>query len=101
MWIVIQMSNFDADVSCVMFKADEYDKAKAYLHWLWEDYYNTEIAEGTGNLLESQCYHEDEYAVVTWQASDWNENEDKTEFILAYTSEPDYRFANVDWQRYV
>ena len=40
MYAVIMIHTFDSDTPTVVF--DDYEKAKAYLHWLWEDYYNTE-----------------------------------------------------------
>jgi hypothetical protein len=87
MYAVIMVHTFDADTPTVLF--EDYDKAKAYLHWLWKEYYNTEIAEGS--LLDKEgCFHDDEYAKVTW-----TDNE-ATEFILTYTSEPDPEFKYVE-----
>lgn len=91
MYAVIMVHTFDSDTPTVLFK--DYDKAKAYLHWLWETYYNTEISEGS-DLNEEMCFHEDEYAKVTWA------DDDSTDFILTYVSEPDEEFKNVDWERY-
>lgn len=82
-YIVVMVSSFDSDTPAVLF--DDYNEAKAYLHWLWEDYYNIEIALGS-HLIETQCFHEEEYAKVTW--SDNN----TTEFILTFASSPDERF---------
>lgn len=92
MYAVIMIHTFDADVPVTLF--DKYDKAKAYLHWLWEDYYNTEIAEGS-DLNEDQCFYEDEYARVTWA------NNDETDFILTCTLEHDKKFNNVNWKKYI
>lgn len=93
-YTVVMSHSYDPEVIAVLF--DDYDKAKAYLHWKWEDYYNAEIAEDPFiRLNEELCYHEDEYARVTW------EDEDYTEFILVEISEPDDKFANVDWKRYI
>lgn len=94
MYAVTIVHSFDTDAPMVLFNDSEYDKAKAYLHWLWEDYYNTEIAEDS-KLFEFGCYHEDEYAKVTW------EDGECTEFVLTYSSDPDERFANVNWKRYL
>ena len=92
MYAVIMIHTFDSDTPTVLF--DDYDKAKAYLHWLWEDYYNTELAEGSA-LNEEMCFHEDEYAKVTWA------DEDSTDFILTHISEPDKNFENIDWKKYL
>lgn len=91
-YAVITIYSFDSDTPTVIF--ENYDKAKAYLHWLWENYYNTEIAEGS-DLNEEQCFHENEYAKVMW-----NDN-DTTEFILTYISEPDEEFNNIDWKKWI
>ena len=92
MYAVIMVHTFDADTPTVLF--EDYDKAKAYLHWLWENYYNTEIAEGS-DLNENQCFHEDDYAKVAWADGD------ATEFILTYTSEPEKEFEKVDYRKYL
>lgn len=92
MYAVIMVHTFDSDTPTVLF--EDYDKAKAYLHWLWETYYNTEISEGS-DLNEEMCFHEDEYAKVTWA------DDDSTDFILTYVSKPDEGFKNVDWKRYI
>ena len=92
-WAVMRIATFDLDVcDCVVF--DDYEKAKAYLHWSWEDYYNTEIAENSG-LYEEECYHEDEYAKVEW------DDGEHTEFLLTVITPPDEEFHKVDWHRYV
>lgn len=94
MWIVMMAHSFDADTPCYKFNNEEYDKAKAYLHWLWEEYYNTEIAEGS-ELDNTMCYHEDEYAKVTWRDGE------KTEFYLTYTSPYDEKFFEGNWKKYL
>lgn len=92
MYAVIMVQSFAFDTPTVLF--EDYDKAKAYLHWLWEDYYNTEIAEGS-YLNEDMCFHSDEYAKVMWA------DDDTVDFILTHISEPDTRFNGVDWKRYI
>lgn len=92
MYAVIMIHTFDSDTPTVVF--DDYEKAKAYLHWLWEDYYNTEITEGS-DLDEEHCFHEAEYAEVMWKDGDC------TDFILTYISEPDIRFKEIDWKKYL
>ena len=84
-YLVIMVHNFENDTPAYEFQEWEYEKAKEYLQKMWEDYYNTEIAEGSW-LDESRCYHEDEYAVVTWVDGC------RTEFILTFTSKPDKRY---------
>ena len=91
-YAVIMTHDFDPETQCVVF--EDYDKARAYLHWILEDYYNEEIAEGS-ILNEHECYHEDEYAQVVWGDGC------KTEFRLTYVTEPSQRFRDVDWKRYV
>lgn len=83
---------FDPDSPLVLF--DDYDKAKAYLHWLWENAYNTEMAEGS-MLIEQKCWHEDELAKITWSDGDY------MEFILTGVSEPNEEFNDTDWRNYV
>lgn len=60
---VVMTHNFDPDNGIYKFQDEE--TAKEFLLWLWEDYYNTEIAEGS-YLDEDLCYHEDDYAIVKW-----------------------------------
>ena len=79
-YVVIMIHTFDSDTPAYYFK--EYDRAVKYLQKLWEDYYNEEIANGSW-LIESECYHEDEYALVTWADGC------QTQFILTYLSEPE------------
>ena len=93
MYIVIMVQSFDAETPCYAF--DDYEKAKAYMYWLWEDYYNTEIAQSEAPLDKTLCYHTDDYAKVTWVDGD------KTEFIVTFTSEPDKEFFKGDWRRYL
>lgn len=63
-WVVIMYHNFDAEIDATSF--DNYDKAKAYLHWKWEKYYNEEI-KADSNLNEAGCYYEDIFAKVEWE----------------------------------
>lgn len=93
MWIVAVVQSFEYDTPAYTFA--EYNKAKAYLHKLWQDCYNTEIAENSEKLDEQQCFHEDEYAKVTWLDGD------KIEFILTYNSPYDKKFFEGDWKRYL
>ena len=91
-YVVIMVHNFDPEVKTAEF--DNYDMAKAYLHWLWEDYYNEEIAVGS-ELNEEFCYHQDEYAIVEWLDGD------RVEFMLSAVEEPYDGFKHIDWKRYL
>ena len=92
MYYVIEVNSFDADAP-LWGPFEEYRKACAFLHWLWEEYYNEEIAEGS-LLNENQCFHEEGYAKVGWLDGD------QTEFILTYGSNPPKEFENIDWEKY-
>ena len=94
MYVVIMVQSFDIDT--VLFGKDEYDKAKAYLHWLWEYTYNEALEEGQ-ELNEEQCFHEEDYAKIMWADDD----EDTIEFILTYTSEPNPEFKDINWKKYL
>lgn len=93
MYIVMMIHNFDPETKAVLFS--DYLKAKAYLHWQWEEYYNVELAEGVIALNEELCYHEDEYGLVSWVDGD------QTEFVLTEISEADDKFESIDWERYL
>lgn len=95
MYIVIVKHSFDEETPAYPF--NDYDKARAYLHKLWEDFYNTEIEENEENLNKKECYHEDEYAKIKWN----NDNDDQTEFILTRNYPYDKAFFEGDWQRYL
>ena len=79
-YAVVVVHSFEEDTPLYLFT--DYEKAKRYLENLWEDYYNEEIANGS-DLDEALCYHEDEYAKVTWSDGC------RTEFILTYSSKPE------------
>lgn len=91
-YVVIKVHSFDSETETVEF--DDYNKARAYLHWLWEDYYNEEIANKS-DLCEDGCWHEDEIAQI-----EWNDGE-KTEFILSEIGNPRREFMSVGWKRYL
>ena len=90
-YVVVKTHNFDCETEATKFT--DYCKATAYLHWLWEDYYNNEIAAGS-HLDEKNCHHEGEYGKVQWDGGDY------TEFhLIEITSE--YEDFPVNWERYV
>lgn len=72
--------NFDVDMSVYLF--DTYEKAKEYLHDLWQLYYNEELSEGMCAIYEDLTYHEDDFAQIKWTDGCC------TQFILTCTSEP-------------
>lgn len=79
-YAVIMYHSFDTDTPVYLF--DSYEKAKEYLHNLWQDYYNTELAESVVEINENETYHEDDFAQVQWMDGCY------TQFILTYTSDP-------------
>lgn len=71
--------NFDVDMSVYLF--DTYEKAKEYLHDLWQYYYNEELSRWS-DIYEDLTYHEDDFAQIKWTDGCC------TQFILTCTSEP-------------
>ena len=94
-YVVVKIHNFDIEASAVKF--DDYRKATAYLHWLWECCYNDALADdefGFSLVDERHCYHEENYAKVQLV------NGDYTEFQIILISKPDDDFPS-DWESYV
>jgi len=91
-YVVVKTYNFDLETEAAKF--DDWCKAKAYLHWLWEDTYNTEIADDPSLVDESECYHGATYAKI--QFSDG----DAIEFFLVEVEKERPDFPS-DWERYV
>jgi transcription initiation factor IIF auxiliary subunit len=79
-YAVVITTSFDIDVPVYLF--DDCEKAIKYLHDLWEDDYNTELAESIIGVHESQTYHEEWYAKITWR------NGDTMEYYLTDVIEP-------------
>lgn len=96
-YVVIKTHNFDPETEVAEFT--DYRKATAYLHWLWEDYYNDAISyddpedDDITHLDENECYHEETYAKVQW------DNGDYTEFSLVAIEPPREDFPD-DWEQY-
>lgn len=96
-YVVVKTHNFDPETEAAEFT--DYRKATAYLHWLWEDYYNEEMAENDqedddiSHLDEDECYHEEAYAKVQWDNGDW------TEFNLITVYPPREGFPD-NWENY-
>ncbi len=63
MYVVTKTHNFDPETEAFVF--DREKEAIEYLQHIWEEYYNEEIANGSA-LVESECYHEDDYAKIEW-----------------------------------
>ena len=90
-YVVVKTHNFDPETEATEFT--DYRKATAYLHWMWEMYFNEEIANNS-DLDEGWCYHEDDYGRIQWVDGDY------TEFNLIEVNEPREDFP-ADWERYV
>ena len=90
-YVVVKTHNFDIETEAAEF--DDYREATAYLHWLWEDYYNDEIANDS-DLDEEECYHESNFAKVQWSDGDY------TEFNLIEVYPPSDNFP-ANWENYV
>lgn len=94
-YVVVKTHNFDPETEATEFT--DYRKATAYLHWLWEEYYNDELAEDEHRdegLDENECFHEETYAKVQWIDGDY------TEFTLITITQPREDFPE-DWEKYV
>ena len=64
MFVVVKTHNFDPETEATAFEDEK--EAKAYLQWLWQDYYNEEI-DNNSDLVERECYNEDDYAKIQWE----------------------------------
>ena len=90
-YVVVKTHNFDIETEATEFT--DYRKATAYLHWMWESYYNEEVANDSC-LDEKFCYHEGEYGKIQWKDGDY------TEFNLIQITSEREDFPD-DWERYV
>ena len=90
-YVFVKTHSFDPETEATKFT--DYRKAAAYLHWYWEDYLNTEIAEGS-DLDEDRCYHENDFAKVTWDDGEY------TEFNVIELT-PEREGFPKDWEQYV
>ena len=70
------------DLECPVYLFDTYDKAKEYLHDLWQYAYNEEISNSFVEVVEEETYHEDDFAQIKWADGD------VMQYILTATSEP-------------
>jgi hypothetical protein len=73
MYVVTRTYSFDSDSVGSLFTDRE--TASSFLRSAWEDFYNRELAEG-GDLIEHECYFEEDYARITWT------DRDRVEFHL-------------------
>ena len=72
MFTVIRLHTYDPEREIHVFEKRE--EAVEYLEEAWEDFFNTEIAENEEYLDFDQCYHEKDYAVVTFidgEVTEW------------------------------
>lgn len=63
MYVVVKTHNFDPETEATVFNT--LGEAEAYMQWLWEDYYNEEIANDS-ELEEDECYFEGDFAKIQW-----------------------------------
>ena len=90
-YVVVKTYSFDPETKAVKF--DDYRKATAYLHWIWEQGYNEVMGEGS-DINEEECYHEEDYAKIEWSDGGY------VEFNLIEIDAPREDFPS-DWERYV
>lgn len=90
-YVVVKTHNFDPEVEATKFT--DYDKAVAYLHWMWETYLNEEYANGS-DVDEMFTVHDAEYGKVQWKDGDY------TEFVLIEVTPVREDFP-ADWERYL
>ena len=79
-YVVVTTCSFITDAVACEF--DDYEKAKEYLHDIWQDHYNMALAENIVGVDEKTTYHQDDYAVIRW------DDDDCIEFHLTYIREP-------------
>lgn len=89
-YVVVKTCRFDPETKAVKF--DDYRKATAYLHWIWEQGYNEEMGEGS-DIIEEECYYKEDYAKIEWFDGDY------VEFNLIEIDAPMEDFPS-DWERY-
>lgn len=96
MYAVIEIHNYDDEITTVIF--DDYLKAKAYLYWLWEDTYNR-VLTWDAPLNEEQCFYDStkelEHGKITWI------DDDVIDFTIVEIKKPKEEFSKVDWKRYI
>ena len=78
-YCVIMYHSFEADTPVYLFNTEI--EAKGYMLKLWQNYYNTELAENS-DINESETFHDDYFAQVKWNDGCY------TQFICTYASEP-------------
>ena len=69
-YVVVKTHNFDIETEATEFS--DYRKANAYLHWMWETYYNEEIVNDS-DLDNDWCYYESNYGRIQWKDGDYME----------------------------
>ena len=79
-YAVVVTYSFNGEMPVYLF--DDYDKAKQYLHDMWQYCCNVELAESFVPIDELETYHEDDYAQIRWT------DDGVQRFTLTATSEP-------------
>lgn len=77
---VVVYHSFDED--CPVYPFDDFEKAKEYLHDMWQYSYNQELANSITPIDEEETYHEEYFAQIKWIDGDF------MQYILTGTSEP-------------
>ena len=94
MYLVIRSYNFDfaprPETKAVEFA--DYTEASAYLHWLWEQDLNDELANGGVDM--DNTYHEEDHAQIVGSLF-W-----KTTYVITEVSTKEKEFEKVK-DRYV
>ena len=79
-YLVVVYCSFDPQ--CPVYPFDNYEKAKEYLHDLWQYSYNEELANSYIPIDELETYHEDDFAQIKFADDSF------MQYILTATSEP-------------
>ncbi len=82
-YMVIISHNFDTETRAIHLASEA--MAQDYLRWIWEVYYNEEIANES-RLVESACWCECDNALVTWEDGCFT----KFEIVMSYAPEAEY-----------
>lgn len=82
-YMVIISHNFDTETRAIHLASEAV--AQDYLRWIWEVYYNEEIANES-RLVESACWCECDNALVTWEDGCFT----KFEIVVAYAPETEF-----------
>ena len=69
MWCVFSLKNYDSDppFTCKLYPTEE--EAQKALREAWEDFFNSEVADGA-QVDEELTFHEDDYAIFSYDDGD-------------------------------